>query len=96
MTETFKKANNIMKIIANASACMVAYDKLSSADFWVKKDGFERIKKETDSQFWHDVFNESQCLYTECSCCLQKCAEGHPFRSALHPFIPQGCADRNT
>ena len=56
MTETFKKANHIMKIIANAAACMVAYDKLSSADFWVKKDGFERIKKEKDSQFWHDVF----------------------------------------
>lgn len=56
MTETFKKANNIMKIIANSSACMVAYNKLSSADFWVKKDGFDYIKKETDSQFWHDVF----------------------------------------
>lgn len=68
MTETFKKATNIMKIIANSAACAVAYEKYNVEKesqyegqakhytYWVKKDGFERVKRETDSQFWHDVF----------------------------------------
>jgi hypothetical protein len=80
MTETFKKAQHIMKLIANAAASAVAYEKFNAEEYpnacktfsnkepspyegqakhytyWVKHDGFDYIKKETDSKFWHDVF----------------------------------------
>ena len=68
MTETFKKANHIMKLVANAAACAVAYAKYNSKnaeakahhyEYRVKTDMFDRIKKEVDGSFWKDVFNLS-------------------------------------
>lgn len=54
--DTLMTALNIMKIVANSAACCFAYNQLNKADFWIKKDCFERIKKETDKEFWDKVF----------------------------------------
>ena len=56
MNDTLLMALNIMKIVANSAACAVAYNQLNKADFWIKHDAFERIKKETNGEFWDKVF----------------------------------------
>lgn len=54
--DTLMTALNIMKIVANSAACCFAYNQLNKADFWIKKDCFERIRNETDKEFWDKVF----------------------------------------